>query len=366
MKDLNVQALAYNPVIVPAGQPQAITYEEGKTILRLSYPHATSVSLVTGEKEYPFAKTEDCWELVFPVKSGINYVQILVDGDEVLSPYLPIGYGYSRPYNYVEQPVEGCERWSMEGVRHGTLHHEIIYSMVTGTYERCVVYTPFGYEMDEREYPVLYLQHGHGENEIGWTTAGKVQFILDHLIAEGDATPMIVVMNNGMVQQRDASGKPYVDHLLFEQYLLEDVMPLIEHKYRIKKGKENRAMAGLSMGSIQTAITTFQHPEQFGAVGIFSGFLHDWITSSELDTNNRGPSENRHLKILDDAKTFSENFDVFFRGIGKEDPFLEYFLEDDALLEEKGISCTRRIYEGTHDWNVWRGCIYDFARLIFK
>ena len=125
-------------------------------------------------------------------------------------------------------------------------------------------------------------------------------------------------------------------------------------------------MAGLSMGSIQTAITTFKHPELFGAVGIFSGFLHDWITSSELDMNVRGPSENRHLEILEDAKAFSESFNVFFRGIGKEDPFLDYFFEDDAMLEAKGVSCTRVLYDGTHDWNVWRACIYDFAKLIFK
>ena len=99
MKDLNVQALAYDPVIPPVGHPQANTYDADGTILRLSYPHAKSVSLVTGEKEYPFTKEEGFWELRFPARSGINYVQILVDGDEVLSPYLPIGYGYSRPYN---------------------------------------------------------------------------------------------------------------------------------------------------------------------------------------------------------------------------------------------------------------------------
>lgn len=366
MKDFELQALAYDRVLEPEGVPQAVTYDGKKTILRLAYPHATSVGLTIGEVEYPMENRGAYWELEFPATSGINYVQVRVNGDEVLSPYLPIGYGYSRPYNYVEQPGQGEQRWSIGGARHGTIHHECFYSMVTGGYERCVVYTPYGYEMSEQSYPVLYLQHGHGENEIGWSTAGKVQFILDHLFTDGDATPFIVVMNNGMVQQHTPDGKAYVDHRMFEPYLLNDVIPYVEYKYRIKKDKAHRAMAGLSMGSIQTAMITFQHPELFSAVGIFSGFLHDWITGSELDMNDRGPSDNAHLKLLTDAAAFSDAFDVFFRGIGSEDPFLPHFLEDDAMLADAHIESIRRIYDGTHDWNVWRNCIYDFAKLIFR
>ena len=366
MKDLEVQALAYDTVIPPLGVPQAVSFELGKTVIRLFYPNASRVALRIGEVDYDMTKSGDVWICDFPATGGINYVQVLVDGNEVLNPYLPIGYGYSRPYNYVEQPVCNCERWSMEGVRHGTIHQEYIYSIITGTYERCVVYTPFGYEQSDQEYPVLYLQHGHGENEMGWSTAGKVQFILDHLIAEGDATPFIVVMSNGMVQIHDDMGRPYVDHLMFERFLLDDVIPTIEHKYRVKRGKENRAMAGLSMGSIQTAVTTFYHPEMFSYVGIFSGFLHDWIRGSELDMMDRGPSDNGHLELLSDPEKFRSSFRVFFRGIGSEDPFLEHFLGDDAMLEEAGIESIRRIYNGTHDWNVWRDCIYDFAKLIFK
>lgn len=366
MKNEAIQALTYTPVLAPEGVPKAVTFHEDGTLLRLRFDHAKTVEALVGEERYAFHPVDGIWELNFPPKTAINYVQLLVDGDEVLSPYLPIGYGYSRPYNYVEQPVEDSLRWKMEGVRHGTIHHELIYSMTTGTYERCVVYTPYGYESSQQDYPVLYLQHGHGENEIGWSTAGKVQFIMDGLLAEKKATPCIIVMNNGMVQLRDEHGEPYVDHLMFERFLLDDVMPVIESKYRVRKERRYRAVAGLSMGSIQATILAFNHPKLFGSLGVFSGFLHDWIQGSELDTNDRGPSENRHLDCILDAVDFSQRYEVFFRGIGREDPFLEHFLGDDAMLSEAGISCTRKMYEGTHDWNVWRVCIYDFLQMIFQ
>ena len=125
-----------------------------------------------------------------------------------------------------------------------------------------MVYTPYCYEEEtEREFPVLYLQHGHGENEIGWTASGKVNFILDNLIAEKKAVPMVIVMSNGMVQTVTEKGERIVDFKLLENQLLTDIMPYIEKKFRVGRTKKMRAMAGLSMGSLQTSIIGFKHPE---------------------------------------------------------------------------------------------------------
>lgn len=233
--------------------------------------------------------------------------------------------------------------------------------------ESCIVYTPPSYdEQTNQKFPVLYLQHGHGENELGWITAGRVNFILDNLIAERKTVPFIVVMSNGMVQIKDKVGEQIVDYKLFEKQLISDVIPFIEGKFRVRKEKTMRAMAGLSMGSLQTSLTAFNNPEYFSYLGVFSGFMTDIIQGSILDMVKRGNSTNEHLKILDDKKAFQKEFKVFFRAIGDNDLFMSQFLIDDKLCEEKQIEHIRKLYTGIHDWNVWRQCIRDFSQLIFK
>ena len=229
-----------------------------------------------------------------------------------------------------------------------------------------MVYTPAEYDKNtDKKYPVLYLQHGHGENEVGRSASGKVHFIMDNLIGEDKAVPFIIVMNNGMVQVDGPDGDKIVDFRKFEDYLLQDVIPFIEGKYRVGTSKYMRAMAGLSMGSLQTSIIGMNHPEMFSALGIFSGFVTDIITGSELDQVNRDASDNSHLKALE-SSNFNSYFDVYFRAMGQDDPFWENFASDDELLEKHGINQIRKVYSGTHDWNVWRECIRDFAQLIFK
>lgn len=366
---LTSQALSFGPVIPPKEEPETLTYdEEGMPWIHIRADGADRVALRIYEEEYPFVKgTDGIWHLLYPRRDGIVYAQLLIDGMEVLTPYLPICYGYSRPYNCVILE-EKDDFYALKDVPHGAVRREYYPSSVTGEWESCIVYTPPGYdENPEKSYPVLYLQHGHGENETGWSTSGKVNFILDNLVAEGKARPFVVVMNNGMVQIKGGNGKRVVDHTLFPELLIRDVIPWAEGRFRIGRDKRERAMAGLSMGSIHTAVTTFTYPEYFGYVGIFSGFLHDFIQGHEqMDMIPRGPSQNQHLKILDNAEKFGNDFRVFFRCMGREDPFIDHFTEDDCLLKEKGISCTRKIYEGAHDWNVWRRCIRDFAQMIFK
>ena len=263
--------------------------------------------------------------------------------------------------------MENEDFYAIKDVPHGSVRREYFFSEVTGEWESCIVYTPYAYETEtDQEFPVLYLQHGHGENEVGWTASGKVNFILDNLIAEGKAVPMVIVMSNGMVQTVNENGERIVDFKLFEKQLLTDIIPYIEQKFRVGKTKEMRAMAGLSMGSLQTSITGFNHPEYFSSLGIFSGFVTDMIQGSLLDQVDRGASDNEHLKILDDPKAFTETFKVYFRAMGNVDPFWEHFEHDDKMLQEKGISQIRKVYFGAHDWNVWRMCIRDFAQLIFR
>lgn len=363
----DAQVLAFNPVLPWNGVTEGVICEGEKYYLQLYYPKAKKVSFIFSEKEYVGQKKENgIWKWELPFNSAINYIQLIVDETEILSPVLPIGYGYSRPYNFVVLEAENEEFYALKDVEHGCVGREYYFSEVTNEWESCVVYTPPGYEQGAETYPVLYLQHGHGENENGWTSAGRVNFILDNLIAEKRAVPFIVVMCNGMVQKVQEDGKRIVDFTLFENQLLQDVIPFVEKRYRAKKDKLHRAMAGLSMGSLQSCITTFRHPDLFSYVGLFSGFMTDFIQSSELDMVKREPSQNLHLRLLDDKEAFENEFHVFFRAMGDKDVFMEHFRKDDELCRGKGIRQIRKIYEGAHDWNVWRRCIYDFSQLIFK
>ena len=361
------QALSFDPVYLQPGEPEPVVTEGDDLYVQLRLPGAKEVAAEIEEVFYPFERLPgDLFRLKFPTQDTIKYLRLVVDGHEMLSPYLPITYGYSRPYHYIERTARETFD-ALRQVPHGTLHEELFFSEVTGAYERCIVYTPPGYEKDTQTiYPVLYLQHGHGENEIGWTASGRVHLILDNLIAEGAAVPFAVVMSCGMVQVTDDDGRRVMNHLRFTELLTKEVMPFIEAKYRVGGDKKRRGMAGLSMGSLQTTMLACTHPELFSVIGIFSGFLRDLVAGSEMDMMDRAPSDSPYLRAMEDGAAFSSRFDVFFRAMGEADPFIDRFYAEDMLCEQWGIRQTRRMYPGAHDWNVWRRCIHDFAQMIFR
>lgn len=360
--------LAYNPVLPYGRHPEPVIEKDGAFWLQLYECGAQQTEIEIEDHTYPMTGLGNgLFVMQLPFRRGFHYLQIRADGRETLSSLLPIGYGYSRPMNYLDL-MDGTEFFAQKDVPHGDIRAEVFFSTVTGECERCLVYTPPAYDQTNQIYPVLYLQHGHGENEIGWASAGRISCILDNLIAAGKAVPFVAVMNNGFVQKRDpaAPGGHVTDHLLFEDLLLQDVIPFVEQKYRIGGSRTKRGMAGLSMGSIQTSVLVCRHPELFSEVGIFSGFLHDWISGSELDGAHHAKSSSEYLDIFRQDPSFRDIFRTFFRGIGDQDPFLAYFKEDDAFLADCGVETERRIYHGSHDWNVWRTCLYDFAQLIFR
>ena len=162
---------------------------------------------------------------------------------------------------------------------------------------------------------------------------------------------MLIVMGNGMVQG-DAMRQ---GRMLFPQVLINDLIPFIEGRYAVLTDKWHRAMAGLSMGSFQTSLTTLTHPELFGYAGIFSGFIR---------AIHGG--DNAHLALMEDAPAFNEAFRVFYRAMGTEDQFFSTFLEDDRWLKNKGLAITRETFPGGHDWGVWRRCIHAFLPMLFQ
>ena len=289
-------AISFDPYF---GQPsrdgeQGYTYlPDGKVALRLHLPDARSVVLDQFGRLHPLTKQEDGgWEGTVDLGRGFQYFFLKVDGCDVLSPYLPIGYGCCRPMNFLDVPVPGEEEWGdLTDVPHGAVTRHTYPSAVTGKMEICLVYTPASFD-PAKKYPVLYLQHGYGENETGWVYQGHVGRIADRLLCEGKMREMLIVMGNGMVQ----GGSAEQDRRLFPRVLLRDLIPFVESSYPVLKDKWHRAMAGLSMGSFQTSITTLTHPELFGYAGVFSGFIQSMIPGVAND----------HLALLDDPESYEE------------------------------------------------------------
>ena len=163
--------------------------------------------------------------------------------------------------------------------------------------------------------------------------------------------------------QKNENGVRVLDQTRIERLLLEDCIPFIESHYRVRTDKWSRAMAGLSMGSMQTSIVTMKHPDMFGYAGVFSGFVGPF---------NKANAENSYIQLLDDREKFTQSFRVFFRACGDEDLVaLERFEADRALFEEKGLAPAEnsvhveKMYPGEHEWNVWRMCLRDFAQYLF-
>jgi len=378
-KALTDTCFGFNPLLAerigntedsPRIQTGALIQKNGDILFRVYAPTAKTVEvdikILYGEPNLALQKNEDgMFEGVLPFNSafcGPRAIDYIIDGVVVLHPYTPIYYCYGRPVNYIEIPDPETDYILLRDVPHGSVNREIYYSKAMDDWERCLVYTPPGYQ-DGGVYPVLYLQHGHTENEITWTYNGKLPYILDNLLAEGKCMPFIVVMNDGMTRRKEESDFYFGS---FESMILDDCRSFIEKTYHVKTDKWSRAMAGLSMGSIQTSMFGLSHPELFGYLGIFSGFV---CLPTEGGTS---PEKNPYLSIIcDHPEQFEKEYKVFFRSMGDKDNVFEFFAQDDAFCEKNGLdklpNYIRKIYPDVyHDWGAWRRAICDFAQLIFK
>lgn len=327
---------------------------EGVVRFNLYFPKAEKVKIRTYTDAFDLEKEGDCFVGICKVGTGFIGLMINVDDQEVIYPALPIGYGGNKPINFM-QIMESDSVIEPREQQHGTVIIDFFSSRVTGNLERIYLYLPPDYhEKQDKKYPILYLQHGHGENETTWVNQGKVNFIYDNLIAEGKAKPAVIVMCNGMVAIEKEDGVKVDAIEAFEKMLVTEVMPYVESKYRVLGNKANRAMAGLSMGSMQTSVITLKHQDLFNYVGIFSGFVRDILSDYDKHLN---PA---YLEV------YSKNIKYIFRAMGENDIFLEAFLSDDQLLEQYKVAHERVIYPGLHEWKVWQHCIHDFSQKIFE
>ena len=307
------------------------------------------------------------WEIITPpIVPGFHYYWFLVDGVRMNDPGCDTYHGWTRPTSGIEIPT-GEDFFSPKDVPRGDVREHWYYSNITGKWRRAFVYTPAEYETNtEKKYPILYLLHGSGENERGWSLQGRMSFIMDNLIAAKKATPMVVVMDNGYAVARDSTA--YSSEavtpanrrtVVLADVYIKEILPSMETFYRIKAGRENRAMAGLSMGGGQTASIGFNHPELFSALGFFSagGISTDVLS----DTKAYGG-------LFSDAASFNKKINVLWFGAGTEESSLiTRYSSLKKEFEKVGIKGVFYESQGTaHEWHTWRRCLKEFAPLLFK
>jgi len=337
---------------------------EGRVRVQIKAREANKVQLDISAIKYDLTKdTSGVWTgESAPQDEGFHYYQLWVDGAAVPDPGSLYFYGASRWGSGIEIPAKDQDFYAMKNVPHGQVIELPYFSKSNNSMRRCFIYTPPGYDKDaKKRYPVLYLQHGGGENETGWSNQGHANLIMDNLIAGGKAKPFIIVMDNGtwaMTGPRptDRSAgtwppKGWADG--FTKTLLEDIIPMIDANYRTIADQQHRAMAGLSMGGMQTRVITLAHPEVFSHIGIFSGGS---ISTEDL-TTAPGFKEKIKLVFVSYGSRELENPRAGFGGNPK---------ENQDKLKEAGINTHFYVSPQTaHEWQSWRRALNEFAPLLF-
>lgn len=336
--------------------------KDGRVHFRVYAPDAKKVEIsFRGEMT---KEADGYWSLVSkePEVVGFHYYQVIIDGVAAADPNGKPFFGMGRWVSGVEIPEEDGDYYAMKDVPHGLVNQSWYFSKIRNEWRRCMVYTPAEYYNDHtKKYPVLYLQHGMGENETSWANQGKMNLIMDNLIAEGAAKPMIVVMDNGNIESfnikqgesREEAMKRFGGQ--FPSILVEEIIPHIESNFRTLTDRENRAMAGLSWGGLLTFNTTLNNIDKFSYIGGFSGAGS--IDLKNLDTVYGG--------VFKDRKAFNDKVHLFFLGIGSEEhPERTKNLSDG--LNSAGINTVYYESPGTaHEFLTWRRCLKEFVPKLF-
>ncbi|MBQ0022519.1 MAG: esterase [Prevotellaceae bacterium] len=328
-------------------------------------PEANSVKLDIGGVKYDMVKDEKgVWTgESAPQDEGFHYYQLNIDGASVPDPGSKYYYGASRWGSGIDVPAADEDFYTVKNVPQGSINEVYYYSTVTEQMRHAYVYLPAEYYSNpSKKFPVLYLQHGMGENETGWSAQGKTGIIMDNLIAAKKAVPFIIVMDNGL-NARPAHPAPEAQQPqqgqagpggrrrgnfagAFQEVLLKDIIPMTEKNYRVIADTQHRAMAGLSMGGMQTHSITLANPTTFAYIGMFSG-----------GTFNKQELEN--------AADFKKTNKVLFMSCGGK----ERMPVVDAANDLKSIGINAYSYispETAHEWQTWRRSLFEFAQLIFK
>ena len=329
----------------------------GHAVVRIKAPEAQKVQLDLGKKYDMVKNGEGVWEVTTDsLSEGFHYYSLIIDGVAVADPSSESFYGMGRMASGIEVPFKGDSYYEVRNVPHGDLRIKRYYSEVTNSWRDFYMYTPPGYDQNVTEkYPVLYIMHGGGEDQRGWATQGKTDLILDNLIAEKKALPMIVIMVDGNFPL-NGFGEEALK--VFEKELKQSILPFVEKNYRVKAEAKSRALAGLSMGGIQTLYAGVRNTDLFSYLGVFSS---GWFA------DRKEMSEPQYEFIKNNVDKINGNLKQFWISQGgKEDIAYNNCKIMLSRLDDMKIKYTYYEYPGGHTWPVWRNDLFNFAKLLFK
>ena len=357
---------SYSPVtnINRTSYPRVLA--DNSVMFHVNAPQAQNVQIDFGGTKYDMKKSASgAWTLTTkPQVPGFHYYSLIIDGVSVSDPASQTFYGCSRWSSAIEVKETGMADFEIQQVPHGEVRTVHYYSKVEETWRPLLIYTPAGYDEGKQSYPVVYIQHGGGEDHRGWMEQGRTAQIMDNLIAAGKAVPMIVVSANSNVRSRNGGmggGYSWQGMQTFRSELIDNVIPFVEKNFRVKKDRKNRAMCGLSMGGGQSFYIGLRDPDVFANVGVFSTGMFGGISgASNFDLEAEVPG------MLTDTKTFNNQFDVFFISCGEQDPRIEYTRSIVKKMRDSGVNVRFSSYLGDHEWQVWRKSLHEFAQYLFK
>ncbi len=341
-----------------ARYPQVLP--DNRVIFRIKAPEAQKVEIDLGRKYTMDKDIEGFWTVTTDtISEGIHYYSLIIDGVALADPASETFYGMGRMASGIEIPSRNGEFYAMRDVPHGEIRMKRYFSNVFNEWRRFYIYTPAEYSKNPgKKYPVLYLLHGGGEDERGWGTQGKTDLILDNLIADGAAVPMLIVMMDGNTGGGGIRGFGERSLQVFENELTRVVMPLVEENYRAETTSDKRALAGLSMGGLQTLYAGVKNHQMFSHLGVFSS---GWFA------NNPTLSDPQYAFMKANADAINKNIKVFWVAMGgKEDIAYENCKVMMQKFDEMGIRYQYSEYPGGHTWPVWRNNLYKFAPLLFR
>lgn len=331
---------------------------DNSVVFQIYAPRAAEVA-VTGDlpwdRPVSFRKEENgVWKgRLVGMADGVYRYRFIVDGISVYDPKAPDASETSALLT-VDSGDDSI--FAMKNIPHGAVAERYYWSETLGEMRRLHVWTPAGYEKSTEKLPVLYLVHGGGDTDNSWPGVGAAGLILDNLMAEGKMTPMVVVMPNGSIAMPD--GNMIGEVPVFADDMVSSIIPFIEGNYRVCGDQANRAMAGLSMGGMETLEVTLNHPEMFS---------HVWVLSASFAPGNKDVYEYERVRLKKDAARYNRNFRqlVFTQG-GSSDIAYNNCKETLKLFDEAGIRYEYHEVPGGHSWTAWRQNLYDLAQRLFR